>query len=192
MAQQALNAELRRVELRLFLYRLALMLPLLVLAGWLCAKKRKSTYWPFVWGFIYFALFAFFVALVLYLPSYGGYVCYLVGIVVTVTVTVLVLVLVLVGRQAIISLNRYLEKQRLAEPMPNAQRREELNYDTALTRLAKNVCPGCERPVDLKNPDIDFCPRIAALACLITAGLVTPAKAGSPSSAVPAGPREDR
>ena len=119
-----------------------------------------------------------------YLPSYGSYVRYLVGIVVTVTV--------LVVRQAIISLNRYLEKQKLAELMPNAQRREELSYDTVLTRLAKNVCPGCERPVDLKNPDIDFCPRIAALACLITAGLVTPAKAGSPSSAVPAGSREDR
>ena len=154
-----MNAELRRIELRVFLYRLALTLPLLVLvlvlalalAGWLFAKKRKSTYWPFVWGFIYFALFAFFVELVPYLPSYGGYVRYLVGIVVTVTV--------LVGRQAIISLNRYLEKQKLAELMPDAQRREELSYDTALTRLAKSVCPGCERPVDLKNPDIDFCPH---------------------------------
>ena len=38
-------------------------------------------------------------------------------------------------------------------------RREELSYDTALSRLAKNVCPGCERPVDLKNPEIDFCPH---------------------------------
>ena len=29
----------------------------------------------------------------------------------------------------------------------------------ALARLAKNVCPGCERPVDLKNETIDFCPH---------------------------------
>ena len=104
---------------------------------------------PFVWGFIYFALFAFFVELVPYLPSYGGYVRYVVGIVLT----------VLVGRQAIVALNRYLERQKLAEQMPDAQRREELSYDTALARLAKGVCPGCERPVDLKNPDIDFCPH---------------------------------
>ena len=147
--QLALDAETRRVELRVFLYRLALTLPLLVIAGWLFAKKRKTTYWPFVWGFILFALFAFFVELVPYLPSYGGYVRYVVGIVVT----------VLVGRQAIIALNRYLEKQKLDEKLPDAQRRLELSYDTALARLSKGVCPGCERPVDLKNPAIDFCPH---------------------------------
>lgn len=149
VAQKQLDAEYRRVELRVFLYRLALTLPLLVAAGWLFAKKRKSTYWPFVWGFIIFAMFAFFVELVPYLPSYGGYVRYVVGIVLT----------VLVGRQAILSLNRYLERQKLAEQMPDAQRREALSYDMALTRLAKGVCPGCERPVDLKNPEIDFCPH---------------------------------
>jgi len=137
----------RAQELRVFGYRLALTLPLLGVAGWLFMKKRKSTYWPFVWGFIYFALFAFFVELVPYMPSYGGYVRYVVGIVLT----------VLVGRQAIVGLNRYLEKQKLAEALPDAQRREELSYDVALVRLAKGVCPGCERTVDLKSDSIDFC-----------------------------------
>lgn len=144
-----LAAEMRRVELRVFLYRLALTLPLLVVAGWLFRTKRRSTYWPFVWGFIFFALFAFFVELVPYLPSYGGYVRYIVGIVIT----------ALVGRQAIVALNRYLEKQRAAEQLPDARRREELSYDTALARLAKGVCPGCERAVDFRNERIDFCPH---------------------------------
>ena len=148
-AQLKLDAEYRRVELRVFGYRLALTLPLLLIAGWLFVKKRKSTYWPFVWGFIFFALFAFFVELVPYLPSYGGYVRYVVGIVMT----------VLVGRYAIVALNRYLVRQKLAEAQPDVVRREELSYDTALTRLAKGVCPGCERSVDLKNPAIDFCPH---------------------------------
>ena len=146
---EKMAAEQRRVELRVFLYRLALTLPLLVAAGWLFAKKRKSTYWPFVWGFIFFALFAFFVELVPYLPSYGGYVRYVVGIVVT----------ALVGRYAILALNRYLERQKQAESLPDQERRKELSYDVALARLAKGVCPGCERPVDLKNEQIDFCPH---------------------------------
>jgi predicted RNA-binding Zn-ribbon protein involved in translation (DUF1610 family) len=120
-----------------------------VLAGWLLKTQRKSTWWPFVWGFVIFAVFVFFVELVPYLPSYGGYVRYVVGIIVT----------VLVGRQAILSLNRYLEKQKAAEQLPDVQRREELGYDTALARLAKGVCPGCERPVDVKNAQTDFCPH---------------------------------
>ena len=74
---------------------------------------------------------------------------YIVGIVVT----------VLVGRQAILLLNRYLKKQKLAEQFPSAQRRDELSYDTALTQLSKSVCAGCERTVDLKNTQIDFCPH---------------------------------
>ncbi len=134
----------------MFLYRLALTLPLLVLAGWLFVKQRKSTWWPFVWGFIFFALFAFFVELVPYLPSYGGYVRYVVGIVLT----------ALVGRYAILALNRYLERQKLAEAMPDQQRRKELGYDVALARLAKGVCPGCERPVDLKNADDRLLPAL--------------------------------
>lgn len=148
-AAEELASARRSQELRVFGYRLALTLPLLALAGWLFARKRKGTYWPFVWGFILFALFTFFVELVPYLPSYGGYVRYAVGIVVT----------VLVGRQAILAMNRYLERQKQAEAMPDAKRREELGYDMALARLAKGVCPGCERPVDLKNERIDFCPH---------------------------------
>lgn len=148
-AYEKLHTERRRVELRVFLYRLALTLPLLVAAGWLFVKKRKGTYWPFVWGFIFFALFAFFVELVPYLPSYGGYVRYVVGIGIT----------VLVGRYAILALNRYLERQKQAESLPDQERRKELGYDVALARLAKNVCPGCERLVDLKNDKIDFCPH---------------------------------
>jgi hypothetical protein len=148
-AYKQLNAEQRKVELRVFLYRLALTLPLLAIAGWLFVKKRKGTYWPFVWGFIFFALFAFFVELVPYLPSYGGYVRYIVGIGIT----------ILVGRYAIVALNRYLEKQKLDEALPDAQRREELSYDVALARLSKGVCPGCERTVDLKDKANDFCPH---------------------------------
>lgn len=148
-AGKQLAAATHKRDLWIFLSRLALTLPLLVIAGWLFAKKRKGTYWPFVWGFIYFALFAFFVELVPYLPSFGGYVRYTVGIVITVAA----------GRYAIIGLNNYLARQKLAEEKPEVVRRHEMSYDVALVRLDKGVCPGCERAVDLKNPAIDFCPH---------------------------------
>ncbi len=148
-AEEAARKAQRMQELRIFVYRLVLTLPLLLAAAWLFANKRASAYWPFVWGFIFFALFAFFVELVPYLPSYGGYVRHIVGIGLT----------VVVGRFAIVSLQRYLARQKATEAMPDVQRRETLNYDVVYTRLAKSVCPGCERPVDLKNPGLDFCPH---------------------------------
>ena len=149
VAHDQLQAAQRAQELRVFLYRLALTLPLLVIAGWLFVKHRKSTWWPFVWGFIFFALFAFFVELVPYLPSYGGYVRSAVGIVVT----------ALVGRWAIVALQRYLERQRQAEALPANERRTQVSYDKAWTHLSKGVCPGCERQVDLKDGVTDYCPH---------------------------------
>lgn len=148
-ADTAMAKAERAQELRVFLYRLAITLPLLVIAGWLFVKKRKSVWWPFVWGFIFFGLFAFFVELVPYLPSYGGYVRSLVGIVVT----------VLVGRWAIVALQRYLERQRQAETLPAKERRTQLSYDKAWAHLSKGVCPGCERAVDLKDGKTDYCPH---------------------------------
>ncbi len=141
--------EQRAQELRVFGYRLLLTLPLLVAAGWLFARQRKSSYWPFVWGFIIFALFAFFVELVPYLPSYGGYVRYIVGIVLT----------VIGGRYAIQALQRYLERQRQAEAQPAQTRQREMDYDQAQARMTKNICPGCERTVDMKDGKTDFCPH---------------------------------
>jgi len=149
IGREKMAVERRSVELRVFLYRLTLTLPLLLIAGGLFAKKRKSAYWPFVWGFIFFALFVFFFELVPYMPSYGGYVRYTVGVLVT----------VVIGRYAIAALNRYLERQKQAETLPEQQRRQELSYDVALARQAKGVCPGCERAVDLKDGQTDFCPH---------------------------------
>lgn len=136
-------------ELRVFAYRLALTLPLLVAAGWLLLKRRHGRNWPFVWGFAFAAAFAFFVELVPYLPSYGGYVQYGVGIVLT----------LVIGRAAIDALHTYAERQRAAEARPNEERRTEIVADQALSRLAKKVCPGCERPIALADPTTNFCPH---------------------------------
>jgi rubrerythrin len=148
-AQERLDAAERGQQLRVFAYRLAVTLPLLALAGWLLLKRRNTRNWPFVWGFALAAAFAFFVELVPYLPSYGGYVWYGVGVVAT----------LLAGRAVINALQAYNERQRAAELRPNEERRTEIAKDRALERLAKKVCPGCERPVDLANPAANFCPH---------------------------------
>jgi len=134
-------------QVKVFGYRLAITLPLLLIAAWLFAKKRKTKNWPFVWGFIFFALFAFFVELVPYLPSYGGYIRYIVGIIGT----------FFVGQYSIKALQNYLEKQKQAEAMPSAQIKEKLNYELAHQRLARAICPGCERPIDLKDTTRNYC-----------------------------------
>lgn len=146
-AYAALHTAQQRSALRVFLYRLLVTLPLLVVALWLFKHKRSSQGWPFARGFIIFALFAFFVELVPYLPSYGGYVRYGVGLLLT----------VLVGRQAIRALNQYLQRQREKEAQPEALRRERMDYEVAFQRLAKGACPGCERGVAVNDPTVDFC-----------------------------------
>lgn len=142
-----MNEALRWQEMRIFGIRLAFTLPPLLIAGWLFARFRKSTYWPFVWGFIFFALFGFFVELVPYLPSYGGYIRYVVGIVVT----------LVAGRYLIVSLQRYLARQREVEAQPDEQRRETLDYELAHSRMIRNICPGCERAIDTADTTRNFC-----------------------------------
>ena len=138
---------LRNLEMRVFLLRLALTLPLLLISIFFFFRARKTAYWPFVWGFIFFSLFAFFVELVPYLPSYGGYVRYIVGIVLT----------VFIGIYSIRALQSYLERQKSAEEKPEEERRKDLSYDVAQARLTKKVCPGCERPFDTSDPSNNFC-----------------------------------
>jgi predicted RNA-binding Zn-ribbon protein involved in translation (DUF1610 family) len=148
-AEAKRDTAMRGQEMRVFGYRLALTLPMLALAGWLLRTRRRSRNWPFVWGFAIAAAFAFFIELVPYMPSYGGYVQYGVGIIVT----------LLGGRAVINALHAYNERQKADEARPDAERRTEIATDQALLRLAKKACPGCERPIDLANPETNFCPH---------------------------------
>ncbi|MGB0906996.1 MAG: zinc ribbon domain-containing protein [Maricaulaceae bacterium] len=147
-AYPAYRKALRGQELRVFLLRLALTLPLLLIAGWLVAKKRASAYWPLYRGFILFALFAFFFELAPYLPSYGGYVRYTVGI-----------ILVFIAGQFIIrAMRRYIERKQAEESRSEGERRQSIEYETALKKIAAKTCPGCDRSIVAREDiDTDFC-----------------------------------
>jgi len=140
-ARKPFEAAHRRQELSVFGIRLLFTLPLLVVGGWAVRSRRASKYWPLWRGFVGFALFTFFFELVPYLPSYGGYVRYIVGIVLT----------LLAGHYVIKWMQAYLERRKEAEKQNEISRRASMDRDAALRKMAANLCPSCERPVFLVN-----------------------------------------
>ncbi|MEP6836158.1 MAG: zinc ribbon domain-containing protein [Gemmatimonas sp.] len=147
-ARPAYERQLFVKELTVFGIRLLITLPLLVIAGWLVVRKRKNEYWPIARGFVLFALYAFFVELVPYLPSYGGFIRNGVGVVLT----------FIAGMYVIRAMKTYLAKRQLVEQQSAVERQRTLGYEEAIKKMSAGVCPGCERPIagGLQSPS-NFC-----------------------------------
>lgn len=134
-------------SLKAFSIRLLFVGPVLILGIVAFRKYRKSPHWPFAWGFILFALFAFFFELVPYLPSFGGYIRYGVGALLT----------FLGGRVLMRSLQQYLERKRQEQAAPQEARKQDIRYEKALEAIAKNQCPSCERATPGTDGSVNFC-----------------------------------
>lgn len=137
-----------RAQLHVFLLRLAFTLPLLLISIWLVMRQRQSPYWPLYRGFVLASLYAFFVELVPYLPSYGGYVRYGVGALLTVLVCVVL----------IRNMQSYLARRRAAEADSEKERRQRVDRAQAYAKLDRKTCPDCDRPLVLvEGQDTNFC-----------------------------------
>ncbi|WP_322054057.1 zinc ribbon domain-containing protein [Paraburkholderia bannensis] len=137
----------KRYELTVFGWRLALTLPVLIVAVWLFVRHRKSRYWPFIYGFGLFALSAFFVELVPYLPNFGGYVRVLVGIALT----------VFAGLYMLRAFQRYVERKRAEMQQSQSERARSVVYEKAISAYQKKLCPSCDKPWHLGGEQVSFC-----------------------------------
>jgi hypothetical protein len=131
----------RAYELKIFFLRLGLVLPVLALGVLVFARFRKNRFWPLSWGFILFSAYAFFVGLLPYLPSFGGYIRLVVGVALT----------LFIGFYVIKQLTRYLQTKR-AELAASAQDRvRQIKDETAVRAFQSHSCPSCERDFLIKT-----------------------------------------
>ncbi len=123
----------RSYELSIFLKRLLFVLPILLLGLWMLVKKRKHTYWPLYRGFVFFSFYGFFVGLVPYLPSYGGYVRYTIGI----------LLSLFLGVYAIRSLQAFIKRKKEELQQSTQERSKQIKEEVAEKALENHMCPSC-------------------------------------------------
>lgn len=172
-AQEAYDKELKTYELKVFLIRLLFVGPVLLLGIFFFVRYRRHTYWPLFFGFTLFSFYAFFFGLVPYLPSYGGYVRYAVGIVLSAGL----------GYYAIKTIRQFIEQKQAELKVSTQERAKNVQSEIAEKALENHFCPSCGKDFlikkwefPLKSPDnetyklvTDFC-RHCGLVLFSTCG----------------------
>ncbi len=137
------NSAAEKYALYVFLIRLLFILPILLLGVFFYVKKRNDKYAPIYLGFTLFALYAFFIQLVPYLPSYGGYLRYTVGILLSVAG----------GYYAINNIRTYIERRKLMlqESAVERMKKIQTNTETSFKAYEQHLCPSCGKDFIYKS-----------------------------------------
>jgi predicted RNA-binding Zn-ribbon protein involved in translation (DUF1610 family) len=133
LAYKNYDDSLKVYDLKVFLIRLLFVGPILVLGIFFFVRFRKNKFWPLYFGFTLFSLYAFFFGLVPYLPSYGGYVRYAVGIILSGGL----------GFYAIKTIRQYIENKQAEIKMPTQERSKNLKIEVAEKAFEAHFCPSC-------------------------------------------------
>jgi hypothetical protein len=133
--QERYDSAMKAFSLKVFVLRLGLVLPVLGLAIFLLLRFRKSRFWPMVWAYLFFSLYAFFLGLVPYMPSFGGYIRQIVG----------VLLSLLAAFYVIRQLGQYMQKKKKELEVSTQDRARAIQEEVAIRAFNSHSCPSCER-----------------------------------------------
>lgn len=134
---------IRKYDLKVFLIRLLFILPILILGIYFIMKFRKHKYWPLFLGYVMFSFYAFFFGLVPYLPSYGGYIRYTVGIILS----------IVFGVYAINKIKAFIDQKKSELQVSTTERAKKVQTETAEKALENHMCPSCGKDFIVKKWD---------------------------------------
>ncbi len=140
-AEAKYSAALKQYELKVFIIRLLFVAPILALGIFFFVRYRRHKFWPLYFGFTLFSLYAFFFGLVPYLPSYGGYVRYFVGIFLSAGL----------GYYAIKTIRQYIDSKQAELKISTAERAKNVQTEVAEKALGNHFCPSCGKDFIIKK-----------------------------------------
>jgi len=140
-AYEQYGKALKRYDLKVFLIRLIFVTPILALGIFFFVRYRRHKFYPLYFGFTLFSLYAFFFGLVPYLPSYGGYVRYSVGVALSVGL----------GYYAIKQIRKFIDQKQAELKISTQERAKKIQSATAEKALENHFCPSCGKDFLLRK-----------------------------------------
>jgi len=141
VAETKYSEELKHYDLKVFLIRLLFVAPILALGIFFFVRYRRHKFWPLYFGFTLFSLYAFFFGLVPYLPSYGGYVRYAVGIILSAGL----------GYYAIKTIQKFIQTKQAELQISTQERAKNVQIEVAEKALENHFCPSCGKDFIIKK-----------------------------------------